>query len=140
MSMALPFDEYNRWLCAKCGEAGIDSWNKGIYDGLIHEDDDHPELPHVLGAECTECAHPHVVAYLEKDRAPRIIYGPVPFSAGVSCYEYEHSAFLAFKDDPEAGEPLAPALLKDRDWRGGCMAFASEAVTPLHQSNTLVKS
>lgn len=120
---ACVFDEFSRWLCSKCGEPGIDSWNKAIFDGVDHEDVENPELPHVLGMDCTSCGWAVTVRYDTPDLPPVAIYSPVPADAtDENQYAYEGDAMAQIRADRAAGLALADAgpLERDHNWRGGC--------------------
>ena len=116
----MQFDEYTRWQCPKCGAAGVDSWNKALFDGIDHDDDLKPHLPHLLGLECDACSWPLVIRYDGAELVPVAICGPVPFNAGAQCYAYEGAAFTAIETDRGAGIDLLPSDHRDKDWRGGC--------------------
>ena len=108
-------DQYTRWLCDKCGKAGIDSWNKALYDG-------NPAPPAayglIFGDSCQYCMWPVTVRYPAPDMAPRAIYGPIPY--GDRQFSYETDAMLSLEFNLGAGEPLQPSTERDRDWSGGC--------------------
>lgn len=126
------FDQYTRWLCKHCGKDGIDSWNKGVYDGIDWGDGE-PDNPHIIGGDCMRCdAAVMVVAYYGPDEVPHAIYGPVPVEIGQSVYDYEAAAFEAFANDLKAGEPLEPSTARDMDWRGGCTNLRASA--PLREA------
>lgn len=112
-------DEFSRWLCPKCGEPGIDSWNKAMFDGLTHEGGI-PAL-HILGDMCHHCTHPITLAYRAPGVAPRAIVGPDEDS-----FEYEHGAMLELEADPAAGVELLPSTARDADWSRGCLAAKAQ--------------
>lgn len=108
-------DQFTRWLCAMCGEPGIDSWNKALHDG-INWQGDYPN-PAVFGDDCQSCGHPVAVAYTLPGEAPTAIYGP-----GFNDYSEEPEAMDALQLDPASGTPLLPSTTRDADWSGGCLA------------------
>ncbi|MBG6116240.1 hypothetical protein IWY39_000044 [Sphingobium sp. JAI105] len=117
--MTQPFDQFTRWLCPKCGLAGIDSWNKALFDGIDHGDAPLPD-PWILGTQCDRCVWPCVVSYARFDVQPTAIFGPL--SAGAGCFAYEDKAMAAILADRTAGEMLAPSDRRDFDWSRGCLA------------------
>jgi hypothetical protein len=112
-------DQFTRWLCPMCGEPGIDSWNKAMFDGLDHEG----ELPplHILGYDCMRCWIPVTVAYRGPNVAPRAIMGPHD-----GPYEYEDAAMAALEGDLTSGVELLPSIARDADWSGGCVAAKAQ--------------
>ncbi len=109
-------DQYSRWLCPKCGRAGIDSWNKAMHDGIDHGGE-YPN-PWILGLDCEHCIHPVTVAWYGPDDVPRAIFGET-----VSDWQYEPGAMQSLETDPLAGVPLEPSTERDRDWSHGCAAL-----------------
>lgn len=110
------FDQFTRWLCPNCGEAGIDSWNKAMFDGLNW---DHGPLPdrHILGDQCHRCTWNCVTCYTAADVIPHIIMGPDRDS-----YGFEADACRAFLENVSAGQPLEASDRRDADWSRGCVA------------------
>jgi hypothetical protein len=111
------FDQFTMWRCSKCDAAGIDSWNKAMFDGVEHP----AELPNpwVLGMECWACCWACVVSYGGPNDVPRAIYAPTREDG----YAHEDAAFARFTADPEtAGEPLRPSSSRSGDWSRGCLA------------------
>lgn len=108
------FDQFTRWLCPKCNEPGIDSWNKALHDGIDHEGD-YPN-PWILGDNCQCCWHPVTLAYFSQDEAPRAIVSPD------ETFAYELGAMNELQANPAAGVELLPSASRDRDWSGGCLA------------------
>lgn len=117
--MSEGFDQFTRWLCEKCGQPGIDSWNKGVFDGTDFGADAIPN-PWLLGSDCEACGHPVVLSYTTPDAPVRAIYGPV--RDGPDQYSYETAAFAAFEADAGAGTELRPSSKRDVDWSAGCLA------------------
>lgn len=117
--MTAAFDQFTRWLCPKCGLAGIDSWNKAMFDGIDHGDAPLPD-PWILGDQCAYCVWPCVISYTTPDAPPRAIFGPLP--AGPECFTYEHEAMRAILADPISAAELQPATTRDADWSRGCLA------------------
>lgn len=107
------FDQFTRWLCARCGGAGFDSWNKALHDGIDWEGD-YPN-PAVWGDQCQSCGHPAAVAYTTPDAAPTIIYG-------LEDYSTERADMVRLEADPSCGETMVPSDLRDADWSRGCLA------------------
>jgi hypothetical protein len=110
--VVIHFDMFTRWLCEKCGEAGIDSWNKSMHDGLDFEGD-YPN-PAVWGDTCQHCCAPVVVAYTTPDIAPTAVFG-------LPGYSDENANMDRIGLDPTVGVTLRPSLKRDHDWSGGCM-------------------
>lgn len=111
-------DQFTRFLCAKCGKPGIDSWNKAMFDGLNLDADDLPN-PHILGDNCHRCSWPVVISYTEPGTRPRAIYGPI--NDGPHQFAYEDQAFQQIKADPMSALELLPSDTRDADWSGGCL-------------------
>jgi hypothetical protein len=121
--MSEGFDQFTRWLCPKCGQAGIDSWNKAMFDGVAHL----PVMmelpdPWILGDQCSSCLWPAALRYTKPDAAPRAIFGPNPFSNRPGVYAYEIEAMNRLQDTPDSGELLRPSDKRDADWSRGCLA------------------
>lgn len=116
-------DQFTRWLCAKCGGDGIDSWNKAIFDGPSWEKGEILPNPWVLGMECWRCLWPCVVCYTSPEAAPRALYGP--YASGEQAYEYEAAAFLRIEDQSASIE-LLPSTSRDVDWSAGCLAARAQ--------------
>lgn len=110
------FDQFTRWLCPKCGMDGFDSWNKAMFDGIVHDPDNLPN-PWVIGDTCQCCGHPSVVSYTTADAAPCAILGP-----GFNDYSHEDEALKRFEAQPDAGVQLLPSPTRDADWSRGCLA------------------
>lgn len=108
-------DQFTRWLCPKCGEAGFDSWNKAMFDGVVQDPEALPN-PWILGDSCHVCTWPAVTCYTLPTEPPRAIFGPM-----LHQFSYESEAMRLILADPEAGEYLLPALKRDADWSQGCM-------------------
>jgi len=115
------FDQFTRWTCPKCGSAGIDSWNKAMFDGVRQEPDDLPN-PWILGLECDKCLWPCVVSYTTPDQAPRAIFAPNAFDHTALSYVYEPNAMRQLAANPASGVSLAPSDRRDADWSRGCLA------------------
>ena len=111
-------DQFTRWLCAKCGKPGIDSWNKAMFDGVDHDPAELPN-PWLLGDNCQCCVWPVVISYTEPGTAPRAIYGPI--QSGPGQFAYETEAFLAIEADRASALELLPSDARDADWSGGCV-------------------
>lgn len=110
-------DEFTRWCCPKCGQDGIDSWNKAVWDGPGYASLDEVEFPHIIGGECWRCWWPIAVAYFAPGDAPRAILAPAD-----DDYSYEDAAFADLADPASKAAVLAPAQTRDADWSGGCIA------------------
>jgi hypothetical protein len=121
----MTFDQYTRWLCPKCGAAGVASWNKATYDGIDYDDDDNPPCPNIFGDNCEYCCWPFVAAYYRHDERPRAIFGPLPFESGTGCWDYEQAAMTIIEEDKDSGTELDPSQVRDSDWRGGCTNLTS---------------
>lgn len=109
-------DQYTRWRCEKCGDAGISSWNKATYDGADFSEEPYPR---VFGDQCNSCCWPVSVAYGPPDTAPHAIYGPHDRE---SCFAYEDEAFAVLQAG--GGTELQPTAVRDHDWSGGCTALS----------------
>jgi hypothetical protein len=105
-------DQFTRWLCEKCGNPGIASWNKARYDGNPFPPESYGMI---FGDNCNECWWPITVRYPAPDMAPRVIYGP-----DSSGFAYEPDAMDALARSLDAGAPARPSEQRDRDWSGGC--------------------
>ncbi len=116
-------DQFTRWLCAKCGKPGIDSWNKAMFDGVVHDPADLPN-PWVIGDSCHSCCWPVVISFTEPGTPPRAIYGPI--QSGRGEFEYEDEAVLAILADPASAIELLPSDTRDADWSGGCLAAKAQ--------------
>lgn len=108
-------DQFTRFLCRKCGEAGHDSWNKAAYDGP-HHDGEVPN-PLIYGDECQKCGWPAVIAWSAPGEQARAIYGPDPDS-----YDYEPHAIDLMERSIGNGSLLEWSTVRDADWSGGCTA------------------
>ncbi len=113
-------DQFTRWLCAKCGKAGIDSWNKAVFDSFSWEEGEQIPDPFILGDNCQVCWAPLVVSYSTPGLAPRAIYGP---DDGYG-YEVEAMAIIVAKSDKAI--KLEPSTHRDADWSGGCLAARAQ--------------
>lgn len=107
-------DQFTRWCCPKCGDDGIDSWNKAVWDGPGYQSLDEVENPHIIGGECWRCWWPITVAYFAPGETPRAIVAPS------DNYSYEETAFAKFAASPGNGVTLTPAKSRDADWSRGC--------------------
>jgi len=108
-------DQFTRWTCGKCGQAGIDSWNKAMHDG-IDWDGEYPN-PAVFGDTCQKCGWNVATCYTTPDCAPTAIYAADP-----DDFSYEQAAMEKLEADPSAGETLEPSTARDSDWSRGCVA------------------
>lgn len=116
--MTALFDQFTRWRCLKCGLAGIDSWNKAMFDGIDHGNAQLPD-PWILGTQCDRCVWPYVISYTGPDAPPHAVYGPV--LNGASCFSYEQDAMRRILADPGFGVELEPSHSRDADWSAGCI-------------------
>lgn len=129
-----PFDQFTRWCCPACGEAGVDSWNKEAFDGLDWGNAGPPEKL-VFSYYCVTCSNVLlVVCHPSPAHAARaIIAHHVDFPWDASTQAAEDAAFEAFKLDTFAGVELKPSHERDGDWRGGCLnVFALLALPVAH--------
>ncbi|MES2175092.1 MAG: hypothetical protein V4523_14255 [Pseudomonadota bacterium] len=108
-------DQFTRFLCPKCGAPGFDSWNKAIFDGVIHDVNALPN-PWILGDQCQACTWPAVIFYTTPDEVPRVIFGP-----DLHSFAYESEAMRLISADPSSGEPLLASTARDADWSRGCL-------------------
>jgi len=106
-------DQYTRWLCAKCGNPGIDSWNKAMHDG-VNYGGEYPN-PAIFGDTCQSCGQPIVVAYSTPDTAPIALYGAPKWAS-------EAADMDRIEADPACGETLQASDKRDADWSHGCCA------------------
>lgn len=108
-------DQYTRFLCPKCGSPGFDSWNKAMFDGVIHDPNELPN-PWIMGDNCQTCMWPAVTYYSIPGEAPLAVFGP-----HLHCFAYESEAMSLISADPSLGEPLLPSSDRDADWSRGCL-------------------
>lgn len=108
-------DQFTRWLCPKCGGAGIDSWNKAMHDGIDYGGQ-YPN-PAVFGDACQKCGWNVAICYTTADCAPTAIFAPT-----MNNYNYELEAMNRLEADPSSGETLQPSTTRDSDWSRGCVA------------------
>lgn len=113
-------DEFTRWLCAKCGCDGIDSWNKAVFDGPAWEVGEQIPDPWIVGMECWRCMTPCVVSYGAPGLPPRAIYSPD------GSYEYEREAMELIQTSPEGAIVLLASKTRDADWSRGCLAARAQ--------------
>lgn len=108
-------DQFTRFLCAKCGEAGHDSWNKAAHDGINW----HGNVPNPLiyGDMCHYCGWPAVVAWGAPGEPALAIYSP-----DESSFAYENDAMARIEGHPDDAVKLEFAVKRDADWSGGCLA------------------
>jgi hypothetical protein len=108
-------DQFTRFLCAKCGEAGHDSWNKAAHDGINW----HGNVPNPLiySDECHSCGWPSVVAWGAPGEGALAIYGP-----DAETFAYEDEAMARIEKHPEQAVALEYSAVRDGDWSGGCLA------------------
>lgn len=122
MGMTNPiFDQFTRWCCPKCGQDGIDSWNKAVWDGPGFQSEDEIPQPWIIGGECFRCWHPCVMIYPGKDAPPRVFLAPSPLDEE-NAYSYELQALDMAENNPLLGTECLPSTSRDRDWSGGCLA------------------
>ena len=114
-------DQFSRWCCLKCGEAGIDSWNKAVWDGPGFRSLSDVPNPWIIGGECVYCGWPCVVIYTIPEVAPRTIYGPIGPDEEGNSYEYEDEVLDLIEADITASVVLSPSNTRDTDWSGGCL-------------------
>ncbi|WP_143066708.1 hypothetical protein [Sphingobium sp. YR768] len=108
-------DQFTRFLCSKCGAAGFDSWNKAMFDGVVHDPSALPN-PWILGDQCQACTWPAVTCYTIPGEAPRAIFGP-----HLHGFAYEGKAMELIVADPSSGQLLLPSAARDADWSRGCL-------------------
>ncbi|KMS54713.1 hypothetical protein [Sphingobium cupriresistens] len=108
------FDQFTRWQCPRCCEAGIDSWNKAMFDGIAN-DPANPPNPWILGDNCCHCGWPVVTRYTVPEEAPRAIVSPD------GRFDYEAAAFDSIAADPASAITLSPTPARDADWSRGCL-------------------
>lgn len=123
-SVVTAIDQFTRFCCPKCGEAGFDSWNKAMFDGVAHDPGALPN-PWILGDCCHRCTWPAVTCYTLPGQPARAIFGPMLHDF---CYEVE--AWRLFVKDPCSGVALLPSPARDADWRRGCIhaKFSGSAI------------
>lgn len=107
----ISFDQFTRWTCEICGDAGFDSWNKALHDGLNFRGN-YPN-PCVWGDTCQRCGAPAAVCYTTPDAAPTALFGE-------PGYKDEDANMARLEDNPRVGLPMRPSLERDCDWSGGC--------------------
>lgn len=107
-------DQFTRWRCPKCNAAGIDSWNKAMFDGIAN-DPASPPNPWILGDNCCHCLWPIVSRYTVPGEAPCAILSPD------GRFDYEADAFNQIAADPASAITLSPTLARDADWSRGCL-------------------
>lgn len=113
----IPFDQYTRWLCPKCGAPGIDSFNKAIFDGPPFEDAFQFD-EYIFGDQCQRCTWAITVRYTTADEAPTAIVNPEWEDR--EGYNYQRDAIIRIATDPDL--TLQPSDQRDRDWSRGCLA------------------
>lgn len=112
-------NEFTRFLCPRCGQDGVHSWNKSAWDGPGW---DQPPNPMIFGEDCNCCGWPLTVRYDGPEEPPVAILCP----DDPPSYTYEDDAMAALEQDRAAGVVLSAATTRDADWSRGCLAARAQ--------------